>query len=104
MQKDWIRNQKLAARQERQERMAAMRATRTPNGSSFDRSPGRSPIPSQILSYVQLINLPQNLQASPAIAAIYACPARTAPRATIHANGTKDLHERHASRNGMRSN
>ena len=103
MQKDWIRNQKMAARQERQERMAAMRATRTPNGSSFDRSPERSPIPTQILSDVPVNQSPTEVASMSSDSSDRRMPYTNGSSVpTIHVNGSKGLHERHASRNGMR--
>lgn len=102
MQKDWIRNQKMAARQDRQERMAAMRATRTPNGSSFDRSPERSPIHTQILSDVPVIQSPTDVASMCCDSSDRRAPYTNGSVPTIHVNGSKGLHERHASRNGMR--
>ncbi|KAJ5081637.1 Alpha/beta hydrolase fold-3 [Penicillium alfredii] len=47
LQKEWIRERKLAARQQR---MAGRRAGRMPNGTSHERSPERGPIPGQMFT------------------------------------------------------
>lgn len=50
LQKEYIRERKMAARQQR---MEARRSYRAPNGVSIERSPERSPLPGQILPETQ---------------------------------------------------
>ncbi|KAJ5316813.1 hypothetical protein N7508_001321 [Penicillium antarcticum] len=102
MQKNWIRNQKMAARHDRQESIAAMRATRTPNGSSFDRSPERSPTPTQILADGLVNQSPTDIASVASDSSDRRVPYTNGSVPTIHVNGSKGLHERHAGRNGMR--
>jgi hypothetical protein len=104
MQKDWIRSQKIAARQERQENIAAMRATRTPNGSSFDRNPEHSPIPNQIISDGPFNQSPTDVASIASDSSDRRVPCANGSVPTIHVNGSKGLHERHASRTGRRRN
>lgn len=91
MQKDWIRNQKLNARQGR---MEARHGSRTPSGSSYDPNPERDSVPSQILAE-------QPVEESPIDAASISSES-TDRRVNgsvpiIHVNGGQGLHARHAS-------
>lgn len=89
LQKEWIRERKLAARQQRQE---ARHVRQRPRGPSFDRSPDRGPIPPQILNE-------RATQSPTDVASISSegsdrrpTPSGSVP--TIQFNG---LHARHAS-------
>ncbi|KAJ5089923.1 Alpha/beta hydrolase fold-3 [Penicillium argentinense] len=89
LQKDYIRERKMAARQQR---MQARRSDRTSNGASLERSPERGPIPGQIL--------PETQTQSPIdVASISSDGSEQRPTTngsvpTIQFNG---LHARHAS-------
>jgi hypothetical protein len=90
MQKKWIRQQKMDAREER---IAARRMNRTPSSSSYFNSE-RDSIPSQILAE-------KPVEESPVDAA--SVSSETSDRRVngsvpvIHVNGGKGLHARHAS-------
>ncbi|KAJ6128874.1 hypothetical protein N7471_010091 [Penicillium samsonianum] len=91
MQKDWIRNQKLNARQGR---MEARHGSCTPSGSSYDPNPERDSVPGQILAE-------QPVEESPIDAASFSSESRdrrvNGSVPIIHVNGGQGLHARHAS-------
>ncbi|KAJ5513422.1 hypothetical protein N7463_002974 [Penicillium fimorum] len=91
MQKAWIFNQKMNARQERIE---AKRVTRTPSGSSYGHNPERDSIPSQILAE-------KSVEDSPVDAASISSETSdcriNGSVPIIHVNGGQGLHARHAS-------
>ncbi|KAJ5435083.1 hypothetical protein N7491_005678 [Penicillium cf. griseofulvum] len=91
MQKNWIRKQKMDAREER---MEARRMNRTPSSSSYFHNSDRDSVPSQILAE-------KPVEESPVDAA--SISSETSDRRVngsvpiIHVNGGKGLHARHAS-------
>lgn len=96
MQKDWIRNRKLSAREERRK---ARCGSRTPSGSSYDHNPECDYIPSQILRE-------RPVEESPIEAA--SISSESSDRRVngsvpiIHVNGGQGLHARQASSGRLR--
>ncbi|KGO41167.1 Alpha/beta hydrolase fold-3 [Penicillium expansum] len=96
MQKDWIRNRKLSAREERRK---ARCGSRTPSGSSYDHNPECDYIPSQILKE-------RPVEESPIEAA--SISSESSDRRVngsvpiIHVNGGQGLHARQASSGRLR--
>lgn len=89
LQKEYIRDRKMAARQQR---MEVRRSGRVPNGISIDRSPERSPIPGQVLPETQTQS-PTDV-ASTSSDGSDRRPTTNGSVPTIQFNG---LHARHAS-------
>jgi len=94
MQKEWIRHQKLSARQER---MEAGRSGRTPNGSSYDHSSERSPVPGQIIVEKPVQDSPVDVASISSDNSDRRMPNTNGSVPIIHVNGGKGLHARHVS-------
>ncbi|KAJ5237393.1 hypothetical protein N7489_007484 [Penicillium chrysogenum] len=94
MQKDWIRNQKRTARQER---MEARRECGTPSGSgsSYDHNHERDSLPSQILAGNQVAESPID---AGSMSSGNSDRRVNGSVPIIHVNGGQGLHERHARR------
>lgn len=90
LQKEWIRERKMAARQQRQ---AARRSGQVPSGISHDHSPERGPIPKQILTD-KPTESPTDVASNVSDGSDRRRPTATGSVPTIQFNG---LHARHAS-------
>jgi hypothetical protein len=94
MQKEWIRHQKLSARQER---MEARCPSRPPNGGSYDHSSERTPIPGQIMVEKPVEDSPVDVASISSDHSDRRVPNANGSVPIIHVNGGKELHARHAS-------
>lgn len=94
MKKDWIRNQKLNARQER---MEAGRVNRTPSGSSYGHNTDRNTTPSQILAEKAVQDSPVDAESISSQDSDRRAPHPNGSVPIIHVNDGKRLHARHAS-------
>jgi hypothetical protein len=93
MQKDWIRRQKLSAREER---MDVGRSGRAPNGGSYDRNSGRV-VPEQIIGEKPVEESPVDVTSVSSDNSERRGPNTNGSVPTIHVNGGEGLHAKHAS-------